>query len=251
MATANTEKLVRAVGFWGLVAMCINAVVGSGVFHLPTESYKLLGPFSLWAPLIFAVPSFLAMLLMKHPWLEDPPSFVPVGRIVLAYAIPFAFGWLLYLNTDLLETLSRRAWLYAACAAVASFAYLATFAIPMERDTAFYVARAVHSVALWLLIFAVTGLFLRYLSGHSALGRYLCDSSYFLYLAHMPVLIAFQLLLRDVPLPPLAKMPLALAGTIAVLLPLYRYGVRPTFVGAVLNGRRYPGPLTSTVAAAD
>ena len=111
--------------------------------------------------------------------------------------------------------------------------------------------RAVHSVALWLLIFAVTGLFLRYLSGHSALGRYLCDSSYFLYLAHMPVLIAFQLLLRDVPLPPLAKMPLALAGTIAVLLPLYRYGVRPTFVGAVLNGRRYPGPLTSTVAAAD
>jgi len=52
----------------------------------------------------------------------------------------------------------------------------------------------------------------------------------------MPVLIALQLLLRDVPLPPLAKMPLALVATIAVLLPLYRYGVRPTFVGAVLNG---------------
>jgi glucans biosynthesis protein C len=106
-------------------------------------------------------------------------------------------------------------------------------------------------VALWLLIFAVTGLFLRYLGGHSALGRYLCDSSYFLYLAHMPALIAFQLLLRDVPLPPLAKMPLALVGTIAVLLPLYRYGVRPTFVGAVLNGRRYPGALAATAAAAD
>ena len=67
-----------------------------------------------WAPLIFAVPSFLAMLLMKRPWLEDPPSFVPVVRIVVAYAIPFAFGWLLFLNADLLETLSRRAWLYAA-----------------------------------------------------------------------------------------------------------------------------------------
>jgi glucan biosynthesis protein C len=106
-------------------------------------------------------------------------------------------------------------------------------------------------VALWLLIFAVTGLFLRYLGRHSALGRYLCDSSYFLYLAHMPVIIAFQLLLRDVPLPPLAKVPLVLAATIAVLLPLYRYGVRPTFVGAVLNGRKYPGAFTPTVAAAD
>src|ERR1051325_9284429 len=56
---AVTERLVRAVGFWGLVAMCINAVGGSGVFLLPTESYKLLGPFSLWAPLLFAVPVFI------------------------------------------------------------------------------------------------------------------------------------------------------------------------------------------------
>ena len=66
----------------------------------------------------------------------------------------------------------------------------------------------------------------------------------------MPVIIGFQLLLRDVPLSPLAKMPLVLAATIAVLLPLYRYGVRPTFVGAVLNGRRYPGALAATAAAA-
>ena len=31
-----------------------------------------------WAPVFFAVPSFLAMLQMKVPWLEDPPSFAPV-----------------------------------------------------------------------------------------------------------------------------------------------------------------------------
>ena len=41
----GTAKLVRTIVFWGLVAMCINAVVGSGVFLLPHESYKLLGPF--------------------------------------------------------------------------------------------------------------------------------------------------------------------------------------------------------------
>ena len=206
---------------------------------------------SWWAPLILAVPSFLAMLLMKRPWLEDPPGFVPAIRIVVAYAIPFAFGWLLYLNTDLLETLSRRAWLYAALAAIASVAYLSTFRIPIDRDIAFYLMRALHSLALWLLIFSVTGLFLRYLGRHSALRRYLCDSSYFLYLAHMPVLIGFELLLRDVALPPLAKMALALAGTIVVLLPLYRYSVRPTFIGAVLNGRRYPAALAPVAAAAD
>jgi hypothetical protein len=46
-----------------------------------------------------------------------------------------------------------------------------------------------------------------------------------------------------VPLPPLAKIVLALAGTIAVLLPLYHYAVRPTIIGAVLNGRKYPSAL--------
>jgi glucans biosynthesis protein C len=241
-----------------LIVLYLLALVAvTGVRHLlpATVRAQLLRLFraavqSLWAPLIFAVPSFLAMLLMKHPWLEDPPSFVPVGRIVLAYAIPFAFGWLLYLNTDLLETLSRRAWFHAAGAAIASVAYLVGFRLPVDREVAFYLMRALHSVALWLLIFAVTGLFLRYLGGHSALGRYLCDSSYFLYLAHMPVLMTFQLLLRDVPLPPLAKIALALAATIAVLLPLYRYGVRPTLIGAVLNGRRYPAALAPAVAAA-
>jgi glucan biosynthesis protein C len=107
----------------------------------------------------------------------------------------------------------------------------------------FYVIRAVHAVDMWLLILGVAGLFLRYLGDHSAWRRYLCDSSYFLYIAHMPVIIAFQLLLRDVPLPPLLKIFVALGATTAVLLPLYRYSVRPTFIGAVLNGRRYPSTI--------
>jgi glucans biosynthesis protein C len=202
---------------------------------------------SQWAPLVFAAPSFLAMLQMKVPRLEDPPSFMPVPRIVIAYAIPFAFGWLLFFSTDLLGTLSRRAWPYTVLAVLASWAYLATFVIPMDRNVAFYVSRAMHSAAMWLLIFAVTGLFLRFLSGHSAYRRYLCDSSYFLYVAHMPVIVAFQLLLKDVPLPPLVKMGLVLTAAIAVLLPLYRYCVRRTFVGAALNGRKYPSALTPAV----
>jgi len=201
------------------------------------------------APLLLAVPSFAAQLLMPNPWIEDPPGFIPVFRIVAVYAIPFAFGWLLFLNADLLEVLSRRAWPYAALAVVASVAYRLSYFVPLNYIVAFYLIRALHALAMWLLILGVTGLFLRYLGGHSVYRRYLCDSSYFLYIAHMPMILAFQLLLRDVALPPLAKVVVALVGTIAVLLPVYRYAVRPTFVGAVLNGRRYPstlGPVLET-----
>ena len=58
------------------------------------------------------------------------------------------------------------------------------------------------------------------------------------------MILAFQLLLLDVGLPPLAKIAITLVGTIAILMPVYRYAVRPTFIGAVLNGRRY----SSTIA---
>src|SRR5262249_32296251 len=121
--------------------------------------------------------------------------------------------------------------------------YRYSYDLPADPAVRFYVIRAVHALDMWLLILGVAGLFLRHLGDHSAYRRYLCDSSYFLYIAHLPVIIAFQLLLKDVPLPPLAKIFLVLAGTIAVLLPLYRYAVRPTFVGAVLNGRRYPSTI--------
>ena len=197
-----------------------------------------------WAPLVLAVPSFAAQLLMPNPWIEDPPGFMPVFRLIAVYAIPFAFGWLLFLQSDLLETIAKRAWLYVPLAVVASVAYRFSYYLPLDLPAVrFTLIRGVHAVAEWLLILGVAGLFLRYLGGHSPYRRYLCDSSYFLYIAHAPVILAFQLLLRDVPLPPLAKIVLALVGTIAVLMPVYRYGVRPTFIGAVLNGRRYPSTI--------
>jgi glucans biosynthesis protein C len=204
---------------------------------------------SAWAPLILAVPSFAAQLLMPNPWIEDPPGFIPVFRIVAVYAIPFAFGWLLFLEKDLLDVLIRRAWLYASLAVVASVAYRLSYGLPVGPEGRFYLIRAVHSLDMWLLILGVAGLFLRYLSGHSAWRRYLCDSSYFLYIAHMPVIMAFQLLLLGVDLLPLEKMVITLVGTIAILLPVYRWTVRPTFIGAVLNGRRYPSAIGPVLKA--
>jgi peptidoglycan/LPS O-acetylase OafA/YrhL len=237
-----------------LIVLYVVAVAATALLPLvlpPRGRQSVLRAFRLvmlsaWAPLILAIPSFAAQLLMPNPWIEDPPGFVPVFGIVAVYTVPFAVGWLLFVESDLLDTIARRAGPYAVLAVVASVAYRLSYDLPLDRAVAFYLIRVVHSVAMWLLILGVTGLFLRTLSGHSPLRRYLCDSSYFLYIAHMPMILAFQLLLEDVPLPPLAKMGLVLAGTIAVLLPVYRWGVRPTFVGAVLNGQRYPltiGPV--------
>ena len=96
MATASTEKLVRAVGFWGLVAMCINAVVGSGVFLLPTESYDRLGPFSLWAPLLFAVPVFILVLCFAEAasHFSEPGGAYLYARTAFGDFVGFETGWM-------------------------------------------------------------------------------------------------------------------------------------------------------------
>ncbi|MBN9090173.1 MAG: acyltransferase family protein [Reyranella sp.] len=240
------EYLILLYLLAAVAVALVPLLLSEGVRQATLRAFRAI-VLSPWAPLALAVPSFAAQLLMPDPWIEDPPGFVPVFRIVAVYAVPFAVGWLLFLQSDLLETIARRAWLYAALAVVASVAYRYSYGLPLDRAVLFYLIRGVHAAAEWLLILGVAGLFLRYLSDHSPYRRYLCDSSYFLYIAHMPVILAFQLLLKDVPLPPLAKFAITLAGTVAVLLPVYRFGVRPTFIGAILNGRRYPSTIGPVV----
>jgi APA family basic amino acid/polyamine antiporter len=99
MTEPKTERLIRAVGLWGLVAMCINAVVGSGVFLLPTESYKLLGPFSLWAPLIFAVPVFILVLCFAEAasHFTEPGGAYLYARTAFGDFVGFETGWMNWL----------------------------------------------------------------------------------------------------------------------------------------------------------
>src|SRR2546422_7342333 len=79
--------------------MCINAVVGSGVFLLPTESYKLLGPFSLWAPLIFAVPVFILVLCFAEAasHFSEPGGAYLYARTAFGDFVGFETGWMNWL----------------------------------------------------------------------------------------------------------------------------------------------------------
>ena len=92
-------------------------------------------------------------------------------------------------------------------------------------------------LAIWCWVFAITGLALRFLSDESPARRYLADSSYWIYLAHLPIVAAFQVLVGHLPWHWSVKFPLILAGSFAVLFASYHLLVRFTFIGAILNGR--------------
>jgi glucans biosynthesis protein C len=218
-----------------ILLYAIGAVVASLVHAVPApmlRAYRwaLQTPY---APAIFALFSWLPLTLMRGN-LKDPDGFVPEWRILLAYIVPFAFGWLLYHSRDLLPRFEKHVWLYLV---LQFFAFLIYGMAPGSTQP---LLKAAGNVLLcWLLTFAILGLFLRYCSRPSPRWRYMSDSSYWLYLMHMPVVVGLQVAFGRVPLPAIAKVPIVLAIAVAILVATYDLIVRSTWIGALLNGRRY------------
>ena len=97
-----------------------------------------------------------------------------------------------------------------------------------------------YGLAMWTLVFGTLGLFRTYISGPSPNWRYWSDASYWMYLLHIPVLFQIQVWINDYAWPWPLKFAIYVFGAVAVLWPTYHFAVRPTVIGWVLNGRRYP-----------
>jgi ABC-type multidrug transport system ATPase subunit len=106
----------------------------------------------------------------------------------------------------------------------------------------------VFGVAVWGWVLGLTGAALRFLSNFNATRRYLADASYWIYLAHLPLVVALQIWVSDWPLHWSVKYPFILIVSFAVLFLSYHYLVRPTFIGRLLNGRKYPRKISPLAA---
>ena len=91
---------------------------------------------------------------------------------------------------------------------------------------------------VWLMTFGLMGLFRSLFSKESKTMRYISDSSYWLYLAHLPVIIVLQALVRNLPIPAFIKFTLVCVVCSALLLASYQLFVRYTPIGTLLNGPR-------------
>lgn len=168
------------------------------------------------------------------PDVADAPWF-PVAHV---YACYFAWGALLYGHTDrrgrpLIELLGRW-WGVSLVIAVVLFA--------TSNSTP---GRVGWSVAVLQVAFALSascallGAFHQWFSSDRAWVRWLSDSSYWLYLAHVPLVLVGQGLVASWHLPPLLGFVLILVTVTVILLLSYRYLIRYTPIGTLLNGPRY------------
>jgi glucans biosynthesis protein C len=213
------------------------------------------------APLIFAAPS--ALVLYYTPWWQmwtgipaPVMGFIPNFPAVLAFGSAFAFGWFLHRQTGLFDVLER-SWVLNLCAAavlsvVATALIGATpkfydYELPRTERIAYAIS---YNAATWFWMFGLIGAALRYLAHPNARWRYLADASFYMYLLHLPIVYTLQAWMIRWPIHWSVKYALILTLTTGLLLLSYHYGVRGTFVGQFLNGRKYPRKTAAATGVA-
>ena len=100
------------------------------------------------------------------------------------------------------------------------------------------VAICLQVLYAWLMTFACMGLFRSLLKQENKTVRWLSDSSYWLYIAHLPLIILAQLWVRHWPLASTIKFALINGVIVGFLLLTYQTMVRYTWLGTLLNGPR-------------
>jgi glucans biosynthesis protein C len=191
---------------------------------------------SWWAVPVLASIS-AAILITKTGWVAGGSasnSLIPAPTLFAYYSLFFLFGWLLSGQSDLVEQLKRGAWLrLSAGVLIAVPAFLlfydngdftgnvGTPGLLAEIDELRLYGLFTVGVVCWLTLFGIWGVLAKYVRKESRVLRYLSDASFWIYLVHIPFLVALQSTLSTTDLAIPIRWGLAVSGTLALALGTY------------------------------
>lgn len=210
-------------------------------------------------PVLLATPLAIALYAINKWYMAfgiptpDNSLYANVPAWV-AFGSAFGLGWLVHRQSDLLDIWKQR-WGWNLCLAIiATIAGLALLSLapmskPAEQDGIKLTYAMIYSIGVWAWTFAIIGTGLRFMSGFSARRRYVADASYWLYLIHLPMVMALQVSVAKWPLSWAVKFPLILLVSFGVMLASYQWFVRYTAIGAALNGKRHARPQMAATKA--
>ncbi|NML06547.1 acyltransferase family protein [Sphingomonas sp. G-3-2-10] len=200
--------------------------------------------------IVLAVPLSIA-LAAKSNWfawggIPTPDTgLVPNIAATIAYGTAFTFGWLLQRQPVLLGSL-KRWWpvhligsvaLTIACCIMIDGISIVT---PMPEGDLKSAYAYCYALAVWTWTLGLIGAALHFLTAENRAIRYVADASYWIYLIHLPVVMALQVMVFTLPLPALAKWGIVITASFLILLASYHLLVRHSWIGKWLNGRKLP-----------
>ena len=198
---------------------------------------------------LLAVPISAALFLQPNwVWWFGVPTpgytLIPPAVPLFVYGYVFGLGWLLDRQRELLDHLGN-SWLTRLLIGLAAASVCLTMAGPEASSTPIndsgtkLTYAASYGIALLSLTLSFIGLGVRFLGRASPVVRYVSDASYWMYIAHLPIVMALQTWLLFSELHWAIKFVTVNVATCFVLLLTYRYWVRSSWIGLMLNGRRH------------
>ncbi|HCN76009.1 MAG TPA: hypothetical protein DIT13_02295 [Verrucomicrobiales bacterium] len=228
---------------WMFAGFAMCARLADGIGWRPAPRARVTSAWRyLWLVPLTLIPSWLMAQAGQNFGPETSSSILPPAHLLAYYAVFFGFGALWHDSMDTAGRLGRCWWLTLPLALL--LVYPAGLAATLGGAKLRGAAVLLQVLYAWLMCVAMIGLFRRFVSGERGWVRYLSDASYWMYLAHLPLVVAAQMWARDWPLPAGMKFLLVCAGVFALLLASYRWLVRHTWIGALLNGRKERPPMS-------
>ncbi len=229
----SVRAMIRRIDTAGAIGVAIDSAIDT------LARWSLL-------PLALAMPVFGAFLSMAGwlRWFGIPTpdqSLVPPAAAAVAFTTAFTFGWFLHRQMHLLQIMERHWALHLTISIIITVACLLIVGPSPDfsgQSTRFVVWYAgLYALGSWTWTFAIVGIALRFFSVERARMRYVADASYWVYIAHLPVVFLLQAALVTLPWHWSAKFMLIMAVALPVLFASYHVMVRRTVIGKVLNGR--------------
>ena len=175
--------------------------------------------------------------MMEEPVFGPDTSegLIPHPVVLGYYALFFVFGAFFYRRSLAVS----RWWTIAMLPSLTVLLFGALALLyEVKAEWTHLVAAALQAAYAWLMCFGLMGLFRWIAARERAWVRYVSDSSYWLYLWHLPLIVVGYKLSLNWPVSVHLKFSLICVVVTVTLLVVYEFGVRYTAIGTMLNGKR-------------
>ncbi len=232
------------------LALAVRGVIGAtgamgdAILRVADVATRWVAKSSLAIP-VLAVPTAVALWFMRF-WGMDTPdqSLAPHWPVLAVYVGFFGLGWLIGRGRGtLIEEMSRLSvdrWL---CATVGISGVFWLGRLQGDLAHPHYAALKAgfalsYAATMWSLVFLTMGMFRKICAEEHRWIRYVADSSYWMYLVHLPIVVWLQVAIAEVALHWSVKLGVVSAATVGLALVTYDLFVRSTWMGLLLNGSR-------------
>jgi len=201
-----------------------------------------------WGSMVIGLFMVMPMLGMRDWFGVDTSASGAIPRIApfILYGMYFTLGWFIYRQARLLKTIEK----FRFTNLIFGISFIALLIVlnllladpsPSNAAIILGVLNALYAFASITTAFAFIGYMIAFFSSPNPRIRYLSDASYWGYLVHLPIIGFFQIIVAQYDITWSLKLIFIFAPSIIILMLSYRYGVRNTWLGLLLNGVKKTG----------